>query len=392
VEAGIDAVDGALDSLSGLTSQPNLTAIADALAGTERAPDVDTDAMRELSDYWEGVRRFYAPFEADIRSGTSDVYRHEMPGGQYTNLREQARAMGLEHRWPEVSRAYADVNRLFGDIVKVTPTSKVVGDMALFMVANDLAPDEVEDPARDVAFPESVVSLFKGELGRPPEGFPKALSDKILHGKAPLADRPGKGLAPVDLDAERAKAEKAVGRRLDDNDLASHLMYPKVFAEFAAHHSHYGNVDLLPTPVFFNGLAQGEEISVEIDPGKTLVIRLQGSADITDEEGEAKKLFFELNGQPRNIRVAKVGAGGVRRERPKAEEGNPDHVGAPMPGSVVTVSVKAGQKVRRGDPLVSIEAMKMETVVRADRDGTVAEVHAVPGMAVSPKDLLVRFG
>jgi pyruvate carboxylase len=288
VEAGVDAVDGALDALSGLTSQPNLTSIADALAGTERAPNVDTDAMREISDYWEGVRRYYAPFEADIRAGTSDVYRHEMPGGQYTNLREQARAMGLDHRWPEVSRAYADVNRLFGDIVKVTPTSKVVGDMALFMVANDLSADDVEDPTRDVAFPESVVSLFKGELGRPPEGFPQALSDKVLQGAKPLMARPGKDLPPVDLEAERATAEKAIGRQVSDTDLASWLMYPKVFADYAAHQRHYGDVSQLPTPVFFNGLAQGEEIAVAIDAGKTLVIRLQGSADIADDEGEAK--------------------------------------------------------------------------------------------------------
>ena len=388
-EAGVDAVDGALDALSGLTSQPNLTAIADALACTVQAPDVETDAMRELSDYWEGIRRYYAPFEADIRSGTSDVYRHEMPGGQYTNLREQARAMGLEHRWPEVSRAYANVNRLFGDIVKVTPTSKVVGDMALFMVANDLTPEEVEDPAREVAFPESVVSLFRGELGRPPEGFPKALSEKVLKGQAPLADRPGKYLPPADFDAERARAEKVVGRHLNDDELASYLMYPKVFAEFAAHHRQYGDVEQLPTPAFFYGLTQGEEIAVEIDPGKTLLIRLQGTADITDDEGEAKKLFFELNGQPRLVRVAKGSASGARRERRKVDDGNPDHVGAPMPGTVVTVAVKAGQKVRKGDLLLSIEAMKMETVVRAERDATVAEVHASPGMAVSPKDLLV---
>jgi pyruvate carboxylase len=391
VEAGVDAVDGALDALSGLTSQPNLTSIADALAGTERAPNVDTDAMREISDYWEGVRRYYAPFEADIRAGTSDVYRHEMPGGQYTNLREQARGMGLDHRWPEVSRAYADVNRLFGDIVKVTPTSKVVGDMALFMVANDLSADDVEDPTRDVAFPESVVSLFKGELGRPPEGFPQALSDKVLQGAKPFMARPGKDLPPVDLEAERATAEKAIGRQVSDTDLASWLMYPKVFAEYAAHQRHYGDVSQLPTPVFFNGLAQGEEIAVAIDAGKTLVIRLQGSADIADDEGEATKLFFELNGQPRLIRIDKAGAAGTRRERPKAEDGNPDHIGAPMPGTVVTVSVKPGQKVRRGDPLVSIEAMKMETVVRAERDATVMELIATSGMAVGPKDLLLRL-
>ena len=391
VEAGVDAVDGALDALSGLTSQPNLTSIVDALAGSERAPAVDTDAMREISNYWEGVRRFYAPFEADIRSGTSDVYHHEMPGGQYTNLREQARAMGLEHRWPEVSRAYADVNQLFGDIVKVTPTSKVVGDMALFMVANDLSPADVTDPAREIAFPESVVSLFKGELGRPPEGFPKDLSAKILQGKKPMTERPGKGLPPVDLDAERLIAEKTVGRQLNDQDLASWLMYPKVFTEFCAHHSKYGDVSQLPTPVFFNGMAEGEEVSVSIDAGKTLVIRLQGSADITDDEGDAKKLFFELNGQPRLVRIEKAGVAlaQTRRERPKADASNPAHIGAPMPGTIVTVSVKPGQKVKRGDPLVSIEAMKMESVVRAERDMTIADVFAKKGQLVNPKDLLL---
>ncbi|MFZ3038070.1 MAG: pyruvate carboxylase [Rugosibacter sp.] len=391
VEAGVDAVDGALDALSGLTSQPNLTSIVDALAGSGRAPAVDSRAMREISNYWEGVRRFYAPFEADIRSGTSDVYHHEMPGGQYTNLREQARAMGLEHRWPEVSRAYADVNQLFGDIVKVTPTSKVVGDMALFMVANDLSPADVTDPAREIAFPESVVSLFKGELGRPPEGFPEALSNKILQGKKPMAERPGKGLAAVDLEAERLIAEKTVGRQVNDQDLASWLMYPKVFTEYCAHHSKYGDVSQLPTPVFFNGMAQGDEVSVSIDAGKTLVIRLQGSADITDDEGDAKKLFFELNGQPRLVRIEKAGVAQAqtRRERPKADASNPAHIGAPMPGTIVTVSVKPGQKVKRGDPLVSIEAMKMESVVRAERDMTIAEVFAKKGQLVNPKDLLL---
>ncbi|MFA6608970.1 MAG: pyruvate carboxylase [Candidatus Paceibacterota bacterium] len=391
IEAGVDAVDGALDSLSGLTSQPNLTAIADALAGTARQPDVDTDSMRRLSDYWEGVRRFYAPFETDIRSGTSDVYRHEMPGGQYTNLREQARSMGLEHRWSEISRAYADVNKLFGDIVKVTPTSKVVGDMALFMVANDLSPADVENPERDVAFPESVVSLFRGELGRPSEGFPAALTDKILKGQKPLGERPGKNLAPTDLDTARAEAEKAVGRHLSDNELASYLMYPEVFTKFAAHHRTYGDVSVLPTPVFFHGMRKGDEVAIDIDTGKTLAIRLLGDGEHDDEDGEGVKLFFELNGQPRLVRVHKAGAVKGHGARGKIEEGNPDHVGAPMPGSVVTVSVKVGQKVQRGDPLVSIEAMKMETVVRAERDGEVAQVLVSPGTVVSPKDLLVRF-
>jgi pyruvate carboxylase len=254
VEAGCDAVDGALDAMSGLTSQPNLGSIAAALQGSERDPGVDLPALEALSHYWEGVRRYYAPFEADIRSGTSDVYNHEMPGGQYTNLREQARAMGLEHRWPEVSKAYADVNILFGDIVKVTPTSKVVGDMALFMVANDLKPEDVKNPEREVAFPESVISLFKGELGFPADGFPKDLEAKVLKGEKPLAGRAGDFLPEVDLEAKRAEAEAAIGRHVNDTDLASYLMYPKVFRDYAEHRRLYSDVSLLPTSPFFYGL------------------------------------------------------------------------------------------------------------------------------------------
>ncbi|MDP3639103.1 MAG: pyruvate carboxylase, partial [Azonexus sp.] len=223
VDAGCDAVDGALDALSGLTSQPNLGSIAAALKGSERDPGVDLAALQALSHYWEGVRHAYAPFEPEIRSGTSDVYNHEMPGGQYTNLREQARAMGLAHRWPEISSAYAKVNRLFGDIVKVTPTSKVVGDMAIFMVANDLKPEDVSNPAKEIVFPESVISLFKGELGFPPEGFPKALEAKVLKGGQPLAGRAGDFLPAVDLVATRKELEAAIERHASDTDLASYL-------------------------------------------------------------------------------------------------------------------------------------------------------------------------
>ncbi len=269
VEAGCDAVDGALDAMSGLTSQPNLGSIAAALQGSERDPGVDLPALEALSHYWEGVRRYYAPFEADIRSGTSDVYNHEMPGGQYTNLREQARAMGLEHRWPEVSKAYADVNILFGDIVKVTPTSKVVGDMALFMVANDLKPQDVSNPEREIAFPESVISLFKGELGFPADGFPKDLEKKVLKGEKPLAGRAGDFLPEVDLEAKRAEAAAVIGRHVNDTDLASYLMYPKVFRDYAEHRRLYSDVSLLPTSPFFYGLRDREEIGVDIDKGKT---------------------------------------------------------------------------------------------------------------------------
>ncbi|MCL4682283.1 MAG: pyruvate carboxylase [Rhodocyclaceae bacterium] len=388
VEAGVDAVDGALDAMSGLTSQPNLGSIAAALQGAPRDPGVDLDAMQAISLYWEGVRRAYAPFEADIRSGTADVYRHEMPGGQYTNLREQARAMGLEHRWAEVSKAYAEVNLLFGDIVKVTPTSKVVGDMALFMVANDLTPEQVRDPNREVAFPESVVSLMKGELGYPPDGFPAELQKKVLRGEKPLPGRAGDFLPAVDLGARRAEAEAAVNRKVSDTDLASYLMYPKVFKDYAAHRSHYGDVSVLPTPAFFYGLREREEIAIEIERGKTLIVSQQGMSG-PDEEGHVK-VAFELNGQPRTARIPKAGMAALK-QHPRAEEGNARHVGAPMPGTVVTVAVQAGQKVGKGDPLVSIEAMKMESMLAAERDGVVAAIHVKPGEAVNAKDLLLEY-
>jgi len=388
IEAGVDAVDGALDSMSGLTSQPNLGAIVAALSGSERDPKVDFEAMQQLSTYWEGVRKTYAPFEADIRSGTADVYRHEMPGGQYTNLREQARALGLESRWSEVSQAYADVNQLFGDIVKVTPTSKVVGDMALFMVSNGLTPAQVADPQHAIDFPESVISLFRGELGYPPDGFPVALQQKILKGQPALVGRPGESIPDVDLAQARSDAEKALGFELSDADLASYLMYPKVYKDFAEHRKLYGDVSTLPTPVFFYGLQEREEISVDIDQGKTLVIRLQGSTELHDEG--ASKLFFELNGQPRAIRIEHSG-GSSKVEHPKASEGDPKQVGAPMPGMVVRIAVQQGQSVAKGEPLLALEAMKMETVIAAPADGRIKTIHVKSGAVVAARDLLITL-
>ena len=302
VEAGCDAVDGAMDSMSGLTSQPNLSSIVEALRHGDRDPGLPVEAMRQVSRYWEGVRSFYSPFESEIRAGTADVYRHAMPGGQYTNLREQARSLGIERRWPEVARRYAEVNELFGDIVKVTPTSKVVGDMALFMVTSGLTPEDVTNPDKEIAFPESVVQLFRGDLGQPPGGWPEALQAKVLNGEAADTSRPGEHLPPTDLEAARQEAEKKIGRKVDDDDLASYLMYPKVFVEFAAHRRNYGDVSILPTPVFFFGLEPEEEIAVDIEPGKTLIIRLLAVGD-ADAEG-MRRMFFELNGQPRTVAVA----------------------------------------------------------------------------------------
>jgi pyruvate carboxylase len=389
VEAGADAVDGAMDAMSGLTSQPNLGAIAAALRGGPRDPGVDPEAMRAISQYWEGARRYYGAFEPDIRSGTADVYRHEMPGGQYTNLREQARGLGLESRWPEVAQAYADVNQLFGDIVKVTPTSKVVGDMALFMIANNLTPEDVLDPERDIAFPESVVSLMRGELGFPADGFPEAIQKKVLGDEKPLTERPGAVLPPTDLDAERRKlAEQLEQEEVAETDLASHLMYPKVFADYAAQRKTYGDVSVLPTTVFFEGMQENEETAVDLEPGKTLVIRLLGRAEAA-EQGVVK-LFFELNGQPRTARIKMEGAEAADEAR-VAEPGNPAHVGAPMPGMIASVSVEVGKKVRKGDSLLSIEAMKMETQIRAEREGTIKEVIAQSGRTVNAQDLLLVY-
>ena len=390
VEAGCDAVDGALDAMSGLTSQPNLSAIAAALAHTDRDPGLSPHALHAASTYFEGVRRFYAPFESDIRAGTADVYRHEMPGGQYTNLREQARTMGLEHRWGEVSQTYADVNRLFGDIVKVTPTSKVVGDMALMMVANDLTPAQVSDPAHEVAFPESVVSLFKGELGFPPDGFPVALSRKVLKlapdAPPPGVYRPGDLLSPVNLEAARAQAEQEAGMPLDDRQLASALMYPKVTREFHQHLVQHGDVSVLPTPTFFYGLRAGDEVAVEIDPGKTLLVSLQGIHE--DEGAGVAKVQFELNGQSRMTPVWRASAA-HQTQREVAEIGNLLQVGAPMPGTIVTVPVSAGQTVQAGATLLSLEAMKMETHIICEREGVIERVLVNPGDQVQAKDLLI---
>ncbi|EAV42590.1 pyruvate carboxylase [Stappia aggregata IAM 12614] len=390
VEAGADAVDAAMDALSGLTSQPCLGSIVEALRGSERDTGLDAKTIRQISFYWEAVRTQYRAFESDLRFGASEVYLHEMPGGQFTNLKEQARSLGLETRWHEVAQAYADVNMMFGDIVKVTPSSKVVGDMALMMVSQGLSVAEVEDPAKDVAFPDSVVKMLHGDLGQSPGGWPEALQKKVLKGEAPITVRPGSLLKEADLDAERKTVSDKTGHDISDIELASYLMYPKVFTDFDKAQQQYGPTSVLPTPVYFYGLEPGDEISVDLEAGKTLVIRCQAIGE-TDEKGE-KKVFFELNGQPRIIKVPDRahGATGAATMR-KAEDGNTAHVGAPMPGVISTVAVTAGQDVTAGDVLVSIEAMKMETALHAERDGKVKEVLVSPGSQIDAKDLLVVF-
>ncbi len=389
VEAGVDAVDAAMDAFSGATSQPCLGSIVAALAHTDRDTGLDIAAIREISNYWEAVRGQYAAFEAGLQAPASEVYLHEMPGGQFTNLKAQARSLGLEERWHEVAQAYADVNLMFGDIVKVTPSSKVVGDMALMMVSQNLTRAQVEDPKVDVSFPDSVIDMLSGNLGQPPGGFPDGIVKKVLKGKKPSTERPGKKLAPVDLNAVRAEAEAKLEVKLDDEDLNGYLMYPKVFSDYAERHKTYGPVRSLPTRTFFYGMEPGEEITAEIDPGKTLEIRLQAISE-TNDEGEAK-VFFDLNGQPRTIRVPDRKVQATRAAHPKAEAGNPAHVGAPMPGVVATVAAKPGAAVKKGELLLTIEAMKMETGINAERDAVVKAVHVTPGAQIDAKDLLVEF-
>jgi pyruvate carboxylase len=388
VDAGVDAVDGALDSMSGMTSQPNLGSIVEALRFGPRDPGLEPEKLRILSNYFEQVRQGYAAFESGMRAGASEVYVHGMPGGQYTNLREQARALGIDDaRWHEVARAYAQVNEMFGDIVKVTPSSKVVGDMALLMVTSGLDAAAVQDPAVEVAFPESVVSFFRGELGQPHGGFPPALQRKVLKGATPLTGRPGATLPAVDLGRARVELQSRLPRPVANYDFASWLMYPRVYTDYVADRVRYGDLSVLPTRTFFYGLAPGEEITVELERGKQLIIRLVTVSDAHDDG--TRTVFFELNGQPRPVRVEDRSQVARRPPRRQVEAGQPGHIGAPMPGTVATVAVSPGHAVARGEVLLTLEAMKMETAVRAERDGRVVEVLTRPGEQVDAKDLLL---
>ncbi|MBB6465473.1 pyruvate carboxylase [Aminobacter lissarensis] len=391
VESGVDAIDAAMDAFSGNTSQPCLGSIVEALRGSDRDPGLAPEWIRRISFYWEAVRNQYAAFESDLKGPASEVYLHEMPGGQFTNLKEQARSLGLETRWHEVAQAYHDVNLMFGDIVKVTPSSKVVGDMALMMVSQELTVADVENPAKDIAFPDSVVSMLRGDLGQSPGGWPAALQKKVLKGEQPITARPGSLLKAADLKANRKEIEAKLGRKLSEDEFASWLMYPKVFTDFVGAQDNYGPVSVLPTPVYFYGMKPEDEVFVDIEKGKTLVIRCLAVGDV-DEKGMVT-VFFEINGQPRRVKVPDRAHGAsASKARRKAEAGNDAHVGAPMPGVVSTLAVSAGQPIKAGDVLLSIEAMKMETALHAERDGTIAEVLVRTGDQIDAKDLLVVYG
>ena len=389
-EAGVDAVDTAMDAFSGGTSQPCLGSIVEALRHTERDTELEIDDVRQINNYWEHVRDQYVAFESGSSAPASEVYLHEMPGGQFTNLKAQARSLGLEEQWPEIAKTYADVNQMFGDIVKVTPSSKVVGDMALMMVSQGLSRQDVENPDIDLSFPDSVVDMMRGNLGQPPGGFPKTIVEKILKGEKPNLERPGKHLKNVNLEKVRKDLSAQLDDMIiDDEDLNGYLMYPKVFIDYMERHKIYGPVRALPTKTFFYGMEPGEEITAEIDPGKTLEIRLQAVGE-TDDKGDVR-VFFELNGQPRIIRVPNRLIKSQTASNPKAEEGNNAHVGAPMPGVIAGVTVSKGQSVNEGDLLLTIEAMKMETGLHAERDAVIKVVHVSTGSQIDAKDLLIEF-
>jgi pyruvate carboxylase len=390
-DAGVDVADAAIASMSGMTSQPNLNSLVAALQNTPRDTGLDLDALNRLSDYWEAVREHYYPFEEGMKAGTAEVYLHEMPGGQYTNLRQQAKSMGLEHRWHEIADTYAQVNEMFGDIVKVTPSRKVVGDLALFMVTNGLTAMDVlaPDSTRKLSFPKSVVEMMEGNLGQPEGGWPKVLQRIILDsaGAKPLKGRPGARLPKVDFEQTRKELAEKIGREPSDLDVLSYLMYPQVFLDYDKSLKAYENVGVIPTPAFFYGMQSGEEINVDIEPGKRLIIRYLTTGE--PREDGMRTVFFELNGQPREVNVPDRSLEATLHKHPKADPDDPDQVDAPMPGKVSNVAVKKGQAVKSGERLLSIEAMKMETAVYSPRDAKVKDVLVKAGTAVTAGDLLV---
>ncbi len=388
-DAGVHAVDGAIASMSGQTSQPNLNSMVAALAHTRRDTGIDLDALNACSDYWESVRGYYAPFDTGPRTGSADVYLHEMPGGQFTNLKEQAESMGLGERWAEIARTYAAVNLAFGDIVKVTPSSKVVGDLTLFLVSHGMTVKELEQlgPDHSLTLPNSVVEMFSGSLGIPEGGWPKKLQAVILRGAKPKRGRPGAYLESVDLEETRASLEQELGRESSRTEALSFLMYPEVFRKFAQARQNYGDVEVLPTPQFFYGMELGEEITVEIEPGKTLIIKFLAKGEPRPDG--YRTIFFELNGQPREVDIRDQSIKATAPERPKVDPKHPGHVGAPIPGVVAVVAVETGRKIEKGARLIVMEAMKMQSTVYAPVSGMVAQVLVEVGQKVEAKDLLI---
>ncbi|MFD4489455.1 pyruvate carboxylase [Lysinibacillus fusiformis] len=389
IEAGVDIIDTALGSMAGLTSQPSANSLYYAMKGSKRELRADIDALERLSYYWEDVRKYYKDFESGMISPHSEIYVHEMPGGQYSNLQQQAKAVGLGDRWEEVKRMYSRVNLLFGDIVKVTPSSKVVGDMALFMVQNDLDENTVLTRGQTIDFPDSVIELFQGYLGQPHGGFPEALQQVVLKDRKAITVRPGELLEPIQFEQLEAVLEEKLNRPVSKKDVLAYALYPKVFEEYAKTAESFGNISVLDTPTFLYGLKLGEIIEVEIEKGKTLIIKLVSIGE--PQHNGTRVLYFELNGQSRELVIQDMTVEVDGNLSLKTDPSNPNQIGATMPGTVLKVVVSKGSPVKRGDHLLITEAMKMETTVQAPKDGIIKEVYASAGDAISTGDLLIEI-
>lgn len=388
-KAGVDIVDVAMSAMSSATSQPSMSSLYYALNDSSRTPNVDIENVQQINHYWEDVRSYYRPFENGISAPQTEVYSHEMPGGQYSNLQQQAKAVGLEERWEEIKDMYATVNLLFGDIIKVTPSSKVVGDMALFMVQNNLTSDDIYQKGRELNYPESVISFFKGDLGQPTGGFPKELKDIILNGRPSIEVRPGSLAESVDFEEIKKELKELIGFEPSSKDVISYIMYPQVFLDYCKTHDSFGDVELLDTMTFFQGMRVGETIEVRIEKGKTLIITLDEIGE-PDLEGN-RVLFFNLNGQRREIIIKDQNIKSQVIMKEKCEPTNQGHIGATMPGSVLDVLVEVGEQVHKGDALLITEAMKMETTIYSKRDGVVKRVLAKSGEAIQSGDLLIEL-
>lgn len=393
IEAGVDVVDVALGGLSGLTAQPNFNAVLEMLKFNDRENSIDIPKLNEYSNYWEAVREYYYVFESGLKAGTGEVYQHEIPGGQYSNLKPQAQALGLSDRFHEITKMYGEVNELFGDIVKVTPSSKVVGDMAQYLVSNNLTIEDVKKRGETISFPQSVVSLFKGELGQPVGEFPKDLQKSILKDQKAFTDRPNAHLEPVDFEAEFKDFEKVfkkgMGRALDITDFLSYKLYPKVFLGAYNHHLKYGNVMNIPTKNFFYGMDLEEEIIVTLDQGKTLLVQLISVGDPNDEG--VVTVFFKINGQTRNVEIQDSAIKVDKVSHVKVDKADDKQIGAPLQGSLSSILVKSGQEVKKNEPLFIIEAMKMETTITANEDAVVKKIILKSGTMVEADDLVITL-
>jgi pyruvate carboxylase len=389
IDAGVDVVDVACSSMAGLTSQPSAQTLYHALEGKDRQPKMDIHAYEKLSSYWEGVRDYYQEFESGMKAPHTEIYEHEMPGGQYSNLKQQAKAVGLGERWNEVKSMYRRVNDMFGDVVKVTPSSKVIGDMALFMVQNDLTEDDVYEKGETIDFPDSVVEFFSGYLGQPYQGFPKELQRIILKGKKPITDRPGKLLEPVNFDHLKEKLQKALDHPVTSFDMIAYALYPKVYKDYYHFYEMYGDVSVLDTPTFFYGMNIEEVIEVEIEQGKTLIVKLISISE--PREDGTRVVYFELNGQARQVIIRDKSIHSTVTKRQKVDKTKEKQIGATMPGTVLKVVSERGQRVEKGDQLVVTEAMKMETTVQAPFSGVVKEIYVHDGDTIEVNDLLLEF-